>query len=66
MDKNSIFFNFDENVISKSQPKIMKYNGWSGLVVLKFNMKANEQIKSSVLDTMFPELKKKRKNFFYN
>jgi hypothetical protein len=32
MDKNSIFFNFHENVISKSQPKIMKYIGWSGLV----------------------------------
>jgi hypothetical protein len=64
MDKNSIFFNFHENVISKSQPKIMKYIGWSGLVVLKFNMKANEQIKSLVLDTMFPELKKKEKIFF--
>jgi hypothetical protein len=63
MDKNSIFFNFHENVISKSQPKIMKYIGWSGLVVLKFNMKANEQIKSLVLDTMFPELKKKKKFF---
>jgi hypothetical protein len=64
MDKNSFFFNFHENIISKSQPKTMKYIGWSGLVVLKFNMKVDEQIKSLVLDTMIPELKKKEKIFF--
>jgi quercetin dioxygenase-like cupin family protein len=64
MDKTSIFFDFHENIISKSQPKIMKYIGWSGLVVLKFNMKADEQIKSLVLDAMIPELKKKEKIFF--
>lgn len=64
MKNKSTFFNFQENLVSKSFPKIMKFLGWSGLGVLKFQINANEKISSLELDVLFPEFKKKEKIFF--